>query len=224
VPLGYAEVAPEATAVPAQAQAPAEIQAPAQTRAPAGRARTEPRVRESTARRACQGKGDPQALSGRAALDRGWCLMDLDRPLEAVPAFERAMSAASADVRRDAAYGQSLAYLKVDLVDKAAVAATREPQPQARRIELQTALLTAQAVNALDAKRPVETLMALDQRSRLAPDRVDLLILRGYAYLDLGRLSDAEKVFAAAAKAGSREGVRGVNIVRTANRTFVPAD
>ncbi|GGD44121.1 cellulose synthase [Aureimonas glaciei] len=210
-PLAYAETAP----APRVARV-AEV--------PVRPARTESRVRESSPRRSCHAKGNRQALSAADSLQLGWCLMDLDRPLEAVPAFERALTASSAQVRQDAAYGQSLAFLKVDLVDKAAVAATREPQPQSRRVELQTALLTAQAVNALDAKRPVETLMALEQRSRLAPDRVDLMILRGYAYFDLGRLSDAEKVFSAAAKAGSREGVRGVNLVKTANRSFVPVD
>ena len=146
-------------------------------------AKTARRVRKAGASRSsCTARADLQQLSDRAALDRGWCLLDLDRPLEAVPAFERAMAASAPDLRRDAAYGQSLAYLRVGLSDKAAVASTREPQTRQRRIELQTALLTAQAVDSLDAKRPVETLMALEQRSRLAPDRLDLMILRGYAY------------------------------------------
>jgi hypothetical protein len=169
---------------------------------------------QRAAPRGCSASVDPRTLSAQAALDRGWCLMELDRPIEAAPSFGVAMLAGSPQLRRDAAYGQSLAYLRVGLADKAAVAAAREPQSPQRRTELETAILSAQALDSFGAKRPVEALIALDQRSKIAADRLDLMVLQGYAYLELGRIADAEQVFSAAANAGSREAARGLNAVR----------
>ena len=166
----------------------------------------------------CTATVDPRTLSPDAALSRGWCLMEIDRPREAAPAFEVALLSRSEATRRDAAYGQSLAYLRTGESDRAAVSATKAPQTRDRQLELEIALLTDQATEAFEAKRPVETLMALDARAAIAPERLDLMVLRGYAYLDLRRYSDAERVFSAAARAGSREGARGINAVREARR------
>lgn len=170
--------------------------------------------RPSTA--GCRIPVSPTTLSAQRALDRGWCLMDLNRPLEAAPAFEVALQGGTAAIQKEAAYGQSLAYLRVGLNNKAAVSAARSPQPRARRIEISTALLSAQATTAFEAKRPVETLMALDQLAQLAPERLDLMVLRGYAYMDLRRFGDAERVFSAAAAAGSSAGMKGLNDLRLA--------
>ncbi len=172
----------------------------------------------------CHNSIDPRTLSPQAALNRGWCLMDLNRPLEAALSFEVGLLSNARNVRQDAAYGQSLAYLRAGLADKAAVSAAKQPQSSKRRVELATALLSAQAVDSFELKRPVETIQALEERSRIAPDRIDLLILRGYAYLELRRYGDAEKVFAAAAATGSSEGARGVNAVREATGYYVSSD
>lgn len=166
----------------------------------------------------CASTVDPRTLTPETALARGWCLMEIDRPREAAPAFEVALLSRSEATRRDAAYGQSLAYLRAGQPDRAAVAATKAPQTRDRQLELEIALLTDQATEAFEAKRPVETLMALDARAALAPERLDLMVLRGYAYLELRRFADAERVFSAAARAGSREGERGVNVVREARQ------
>ncbi|MFD2235917.1 cellulose synthase [Aureimonas populi] len=218
--------APATTFVaPAQPQAAsssaAQMQASAQPTASAAATTSEPlraaRQGGGASRTAgCRSTVDPRTLSPDAALSRGWCLMEIDRPLEAAPAFEVALLSRSDATRRDAAYGQSLAYLRAGLSDKAAVAATKAPQPRERQLELEIALLTDQATSAFESRRPVETLMALDERARIAPERLDLMVLRGYAYLELRRYRDAERVFAAAARAGSREGARGVNAVREA--------
>ena len=39
------------------------------------------------------------------------------------------------------------------------------------------------------------------------------MVLRGYAYLNLGRLGDAERVFEAVAATGSREGAKGLSAI-----------
>src|SRR4029079_629468 len=109
----------------------------------------------------------------QAALDLGWCLVRLDRPLQAAQAFEAALKRGSNQIREDAAYGQSLAYLRAGLTERAAVAATRAPQRPARSIELRAALLAARATGAFEMGRYVEALLALDQLSQIAPERLD---------------------------------------------------
>jgi hypothetical protein len=53
-------------------------------------------------------------------------------------------------------------------------------------------------------------------RAQIAPERIDLMVLRGYAYMKLNRLSDARRVFEATAAAGtgSRDAIRGLADLR----------
>jgi len=168
----------------------------------------------SASRRSCAGQIHPESLSPEAALNRGWCLMDANRPIEAAKAFDVALRSRSEQVRRDASYGQSLAYLRAGLIDNAAVSATRAPQSQARAQELQTSILAERALGAFERGRYVEAIIALDQRAQIAPERIDLMVLRGYAYMKLGRLSDSKRVFEAAAGTGSRDAIRGLADLR----------
>jgi hypothetical protein len=158
----------------------------------------------------CRETLDPNRLAPQAALARGWCLMDMNRPLEAAQAFEVALRAPASAVREDAAYGQSLAYLRAGLTSKAAVAATKSPQSRARVAELQTAILADRAIAAFDAKRYRETLLFLDQLRRISSERTDLMVLRGYAYLHLNRFAEAKRIFEAAAATGNRDARRGL--------------
>ena len=161
----------------------------------------------------CTSTVTPETLSPQAALDRGWCLMQMNRPLEAVSAFEVALRSAAAKTRQDAAYGQSLAYLRAGLSREAAVAATKAPQNGSRNAELRAALLAKQATDSFEAGRYVEALIAMDELARTTPERIDLMTMRGYAYYKLGRLGDARRVFEAVAATGSREGARGLALV-----------
>ena len=139
--------------------------------------------------------------------------MDLNRPVEAAAAFKQAYERGGADVQRDAAWGQSLALLRNGLVDEAAVAATKAPQDGKRSVELEEALLTRRATDFFQAGRYVESLLALDQRARIAPERLDLMAMRGYAYLNIGRKRDARRVFQALADVGHRDGMKGLRAV-----------
>ncbi|WP_426239161.1 cellulose synthase [Pararhizobium sp. DWP1-1-3] len=191
-----------ATAVPQDAQhVPAE---------PA--AVTRPR-RTVAVDRGCKSTVNPQTLAPEAALTRGWCLMERNRPMEAAAAFEVGMLGSSAKTREDAAYGQSLAYLRAGLSGKAAVSAVKAPQNRQRAFELQQAILADKAVAAFDAGRSREALLVLDQLKQIAPERTDLLSLRGYAYLKLKRYADARRVFEALAAIGNRDGQRGLGIL-----------
>ncbi|MGR9135361.1 cellulose synthase [Rhizobium leguminosarum] len=173
---------------------------------------TVPRGRRQT--RGCSTTIDAGQLSPADALSRGWCLMDINRPMEAVSAFEAALRSPARKVREDAAYGQSLAYLRAGLSGNAAVAATKAPQNRQRAAELQVAILADRALSAFDAGRYRETLIYLDQRAQLQQERIDLMVLRGYCYLNLKMYGDATRIFEAAAATGSRDAARGLADVR----------
>jgi hypothetical protein len=164
--------------------------------------------------RGCSASIDPESLSHGAALCRGWCLMELNRPVEAAAAFGVALHSASDKTREDAAYGQSLAYLRAGLVDQAAVAATKARQGVKRAVELQTAILADRAVNAFDAARYRETLLYLDQLAQLQTERSDLMVLRAYSYRRLERRAEAIRIFEALAATGNRDAIKGLGEIR----------
>ncbi|KQS88109.1 MULTISPECIES: tetratricopeptide repeat protein [unclassified Rhizobium] len=174
--------------------------------------RVRPRGTANTGR-GCKTTVDPQMLAPEAALTRGWCLMEMNRPMEAAAAFEVGLLGSSAKTREDAAYGQSLAYLRAGLASKAAVSAVKAPQNRKRAYELQSAILADKAVAAFDAGRAREAILVLDQLKQIGPERTDLLSLRGYAYLKLKRYADARQVFEALAAIGNRDGQRGLGIL-----------
>lgn len=168
----------------------------------------------------CRTSINPAQLSPQAALNRGWCLMDLNRPLEAAEAFEVALQAPASQMREDAAYGQSLAYLRAGLTNKAAVAATRSKQSRGRVEELQSAILADRAIAAFDAKRYRETLIFLDQLGQISTQRTDLMVLRGYAYLNLKRYAEARRIFEAVAATGNRDAQRALADVSKAQEIW----
>ncbi|QFY62859.1 cellulose synthase (plasmid) [Rhizobium grahamii] len=172
--------------------------------------------RASRTPRGCSTTIDARLLDPGSALTRGWCLMDLNRPMEAVEAFEAALASPTRKVREDAAYGQSLAYLRAGLSNNAAVAATKAPQSRQRAAELQVAILSDRALSAYGAKRYRETLVYLDQRAQLQQERIDLMVLRGYCYLNLQMYGDAERIFNAAAATGNKDGYRGLADLKAA--------
>ncbi|MFL5190667.1 MAG: tetratricopeptide repeat protein [Microvirga sp.] len=184
-------------------------------------ARTEDNVRRrqtqarSALGRNCAMTRNPAGLSGDSALTRGWCLMEINRPMEAVAAFDQATATGSSRAREEAAYGKSLAYLRKNLTSEAAIAAAEAPQTRERRVELGASILTQRALAAYRDGRYVETLLALSERARIVPEQNDLLLIRGWSYLKLGRYDDAEKVFRAVQQTGySEEAAAGLNTIR----------
>lgn len=206
VPQGAAATPPEIVRAPNRDEAanpPASVEASRQMRTVTVR-------RGARQLRGCTTTVNQQLLDPEASLSRGWCLMDIDRPMEAVKAFEAALASPNRKTREDAAYGQSLAYLRAGLSNHAAVAATRAPQTQQRAAELQVAILADRALAAFDAKRYREALIYLDQRAQLRQEPIDLMVLRGYAYLNMKMYGDAERIFTAAAATGSKDANRGL--------------
>ncbi len=175
------------------------------------------RVRDTrTARNVvgCTTTVDPAMLSPAVALPRAWCLMNKKRPAEAAATFEIALRSPLPKDRQDAAYGQSLAYLQLNLASDAAVSAIKAPQSRDRALSLQAAILTKRASSAYDEKRYRETLLYLDQLKQIQPEQVGLMVLRGYAYLNLKRYSDAIRIFEAAGATGDHDAITGLSNAR----------
>lgn len=226
-------VAAQVTAPPLQANAPQGetaavynppvVQQPEPSRKQARRAVQVQRETSAASRpRSCVAYPDPQRLPPQQALDLGWCLMETNRPAEALKAFESAIESGQSNVKSDAAYGQSLAYLRMGLTDRAAVSATKSRMDRPRATELQVAILADRAVSAFGSKRYVETLLLLDQRARLADERTDLMVLRGYSYLAMRRYGEAAQIFESLTAIGNKDGIRGLAAVRAARPSNGP--
>jgi tetratricopeptide (TPR) repeat protein len=160
------------------------------------------------------------SLSAGAALNHGWCLMDLNRPAQAVDHFSRALQSGSEGTRSQAAYGLSLAYIRLGLADEAAIAAAAAPITNRQAIELEIAILTQKATSAYDIGDYRRALDALDMRARYAPERNDLLTLRGWSYYHLRRYREAERIFAAVAATGYGDAVAGLAAAKAALTLF----
>ncbi|MBP1849543.1 cellulose synthase [Rhizobium halophytocola] len=204
---------PSASGGQTQTQAANQPQTRPQPRTVVSTARAAP-ARPSGRRFSCNGSSSVAGLTPAQALATGWCMMNLNRPLEAAKAFEAALAGNDTRTREDAAYGQSLAYLRLGLTNKAAVAAAKAPQGSNRTSELQTAILANRAVSAFDTKHYRQAIVYLDQRAMLAAEPADLMVLRGYALMNLGMLGDAKRLFEAVAETGNRDAMRAVVEIR----------
>lgn len=156
----------------------------------------------------------PETMAPASALRFAWCLMDLDRPLEAIAYFDRVIAVGAATAKSEATYGKSLAYLRKGLTNDAAVAATEAPQSERRSAELMTQILTQRLMAFYRERRFTETLLTLDERAKFVPEQNDLMLVRGWSYFELGRYDEAEQVFRAVMKTGySTEGARGLTAI-----------
>jgi cellulose synthase operon protein C len=221
--------APRTVYTQAYSVAPVVQQAPVDTRPAAAIAPRQPRTvvadrGASPQQRGCNLNSRPQNLSSQTALQQGWCLMEANRPAEALKAFESALRSDQSNIRSDAAYGQSLAYLRMGLTDNAAVSAAKGGMDKGKATELQVAILTDRALAAYRNGRYPETLIMLDQRSRFATERTDLMVIRGYAYLNMKRYADAIQIFESVAATGNRDAVLGLANARSARAAASGAD
>ncbi len=196
----YAVPTPEGTFVQADAVAPAT--APVRTTRVAASA--------GGGGGGCRSGVRTEQLRGMSALNRGWCLLSLNRPVEASDAFDAAMTSSDGKARQDAAYGKTLANLRSGLTDAAAVSASAAPQDPKRAVELRTEILTQRALAAYADNRWTEALLYLDERSQIAPEQNDLLLIRAWSYYHLGRLPESKRLFVAVAGTGSREAAKAL--------------
>jgi cellulose synthase operon protein C len=157
-----------------------------------------------------------QDASGGAGLERAWRLMKLDRPAEAAAAFRAKLATANSKERQEAAYGLSLANLRMGLTDEADVASRAAPQTSARVGEIRLAILTQRIRTAYGAGAYADALAGLDIRAGLANEQIDLMVLRGWSYYHLQRYEEAVRVFEAIAASGHDEALSALGIARSA--------
>ncbi|MEM0909164.1 MAG: hypothetical protein AAGJ94_17500, partial [Pseudomonadota bacterium] len=159
-------------------------------------------------------------LSAAEANARGFCLLELNRPVEAAQAFDLARLGArrGSSAAADAVYGATLAAIAAELTDEAAIVATLEPNSRGRRTELQTGILTQRASAANAAGRFVEAIYAVQTRNRIAPLQNDLLLLEGFAHLRRKDSRSARRllraVYGTGATSASSSGVIEANRAR----------
>ncbi|GAU85716.1 hypothetical protein [Bosea sp. BIWAKO-01] len=157
--------------------------------------------------------------SGAAALQRGWCLLNLKRPAAAAAAFEAAMRTGSAQVAADAAMGKTYATLQQGLTAEANVAAAQTNPAPAKRRELSALLLSERFYAQYDNKDFNGALVTLSERARLAPETTDLMMMRGWSYFHLGRYTDASRVFTALYRSnGSPQALAGLTAIGDVTR------
>ena len=148
--------------------------------------------------------------------------MNLNRPSQAVDHFARALQSSSEATRSDAAYGQSLAYIRLGLGNEAAVAAASAPISQTRAVELEVAILTEKALSAYGIGDYARAIDLLNSRAAFAAERNDLMTVRAWSYYHLRRFAEAERLFAAVAATGYGDAVSGLEAARTALRMRAP--
>ncbi|MFC5422307.1 hypothetical protein ACFPOB_22325 [Bosea eneae] len=152
---------------------------------------------------------------GAAALQRGWCLLNLRRPAAAAAAFDAALRSGNAQVAADAAAGKAYAKIQQGLTAEASAAAAAAKLPPARQRELQSLLLSERFYAQYDAKDYNGALITLGERARFASETTDLMLMRGWSYFNLGRYDDASQIFEALYKANrSPQALSGLTAIR----------
>jgi cellulose synthase operon protein C len=133
-------------------------------------------------------------LAPGLSLIKGWCLMQLKRPAEALLAFETAMTGGG-KVREDAAYGKSLAAIATGDTRGAVATAISGISEPSRRAEIATAALADEAKVRFDAEDWRGALDALQRRAAITRETSDLALLRGWCLWHLGQTAAARELF-----------------------------
>ena len=162
----------------------------APTRATTAAANAGPAKRSCTDLLAARGR---PAGSAADALATGWCLMDAKRNEEAALAFDAARRVADGKAAAEAAYGQSLAYLRSGRTEDAARIAGALSQD--RREEIGRIVLAQQAIARFERQDWRATLDTLDRRRAHVAEPRDLMTMRAWALYHLGHRAESHEVF-----------------------------
>lgn len=140
---------------------------------------------------ATEGTKSPERLA-----QRGWCAYDLERPMEALAAFQAAQARLSGASRRDARFGMALSYLKMNMTEEAAqLAATTNFTPK-QRLDSESIILDQRGVLAYKKRQYRKAIGYFDALEKISGHlRRDLAMLRGYSYLNSGDRGRARAQF-----------------------------
>ncbi|MDR7127164.1 hypothetical protein [Pseudotabrizicola sp. 4114] len=136
------------------------------------------------------------ATSPTRLVERGWCAYDLDRPMEALAAFQSAEARLSGAQRRDARFGMALSYLKMNMTEEAARIAATTQLTRQQRVDTESIILDQRGVLAYKKKQYRNAIAYFDALEQVSGTlRRDLALLRGYAYLNSGNRAKAQSLF-----------------------------
>lgn len=185
----------QATATPSRVKTPARTTQRAST----------PPARTGTSAGQCRAGADPTRMSASSSLAHGWCMMELNRPFDAIEAFDVALSKGNTAQKKDATYGKSLALMRKGLARQATQTARGADLSAERKQELNTSILSQNALTSFRQGNYRAALQNIELRSRVAPITPDLLTLKGWSHWKLNQRSAARAAWKAAANAGSAD-------------------
>lgn len=137
------------------------------------------------------------AKSSAIIYERAWCAYNLDRPMEALSAFQTAIAGGVDPTRRrDASFGMALAYLKMHLPEAASKIDATTDFTSAQRLDIEGQILDQRGVDAYKSSDYANAIRYLNALETLRGGlRRDLAILRAYAYLNSGNTVEAHRQF-----------------------------
>ncbi|TNJ45119.1 lipopolysaccharide assembly protein LapB [Phaeobacter sp. B1627] len=139
---------------------------------------------------------DASSRSPQRLMAYGWCVHNLDRPMEALNAFKRAEAQLSGASKRDARFGMSLAFLKLNMPDDAARIAANTRFTREQRVNVERQILDQRGNRAYkqgDFGRAIAYWDAYEQiNGHMTREQ---LVLRGYAYYNNGNKPRARQIF-----------------------------
>ncbi|WP_145103587.1 hypothetical protein [Cereibacter sediminicola] len=137
------------------------------------------------------------ATSAEMLYERAWCVYNLERPLEALAAFEpAAVGRLGAQVARDARFGKALAFLALQMTEEAARLAAATDLTDQQRREVEAIILDQRGVRAYRLREYRRAIAFFDAYEELTGGlRRDLAVLRGYAWLNIGKRTEAKRIF-----------------------------
>ncbi|MBK1698503.1 hypothetical protein [Rhodovibrio salinarum] len=153
---------------------------------------------------------EAQGIEGTAdygaaeAVAYGWCLVGLNRHVEAEIRFEQALSLldekqqAGTDwvrLRRDALLGQATSLITLGQVQRAMQALQDADLPQEQTDRLKAQALAKYAYIAMERQRYAEVLRILEIRRRYAAPTRGLKVIQGWANYNLGNNGRAAQIF-----------------------------
>ncbi|RRH78170.1 tetratricopeptide repeat protein [Falsigemmobacter faecalis] len=132
-----------------------------------------------------------------AQYNRAWCAYNLDRPMEAVDSFRRALAGRmNATERRDAQYGIALAYLKMGMTEPAAQIAAQVDLTRSQRVDVERQILDQRGVAAYKARNYVQAIRYFDALEQISGGiNRNLGMLRAWSYLNVGQRTRARSEF-----------------------------
>lgn len=135
--------------------------------------------------------------SGPMLSQRGWCALNVDRPMQALNDFRRAAGLAkTAPERQDSHYGMAITMLQLDMVDQAAQIASSTNFDKRQRLDIESQILDKRGVMAYNREEYKKAIAYIDEYERLTKViRRDLAMLRGYAYLNSNQQKKAAAEF-----------------------------